>query len=137
MITVEYGDLLLTVLTICAVVLTVAIASIALRVRRAISRLDAPVAKLDHLLPELERLAQEAGPTLRSLRALSESAGAVVDDVGTVTTRTREAALPLIRELSSSVEATQEVLRHLSAFAVGAKVGLSALHRIRSDGTDH
>ena len=116
---------------------TVVVVTTALRLRRTASRLDAPLARLDHVVTELGCLFQEAAPTLRSLRALSESAGAVVNDVGAVTARARELAVPLIDELSSSVEATQEVLRRLSALAAGAKVGLAALHRIRSEETEH
>lgn len=137
MITVDYTDFLLTVLTLCAVLVTAVIVPIVFRMRQVLASLEGPVARLDTLIPEIERLAGESEQAIRSLRTLTDAAGVIAQDVGSVTASTREVAMPLIEQLSSSVEATQATVRHLTALAVGANAGIAALRRIRSDDTEH
>ena len=137
MITVDYTDFLLTVLTLCAVLVTAVVVPIVFRMRQALASLEAPVARIDALLPEIERLAGESEQAVRSLRTLVDAAGVIAQDVGRVTASTREVAMPLIEQLSSSVDATQATVRHLTALAVGANAGIAALRRVRSDDNEH
>jgi hypothetical protein len=137
MITVEYADFLLTVLTVCAVLITAVIVPVVLRMRQALARLEAPVDRLTTLIPEIERLAIEGEQAIRSMRTLADAAGAIAQDVGSVTASTREVAMPLIEQLSSSVETTQTMVRRLTALAVGAQAGIAALRRTGTDDIAH
>lgn len=132
MITISYVDLLLTVLTVCAVVLTVALVIGINRAHRLAARVDHVVARLEPLLPELDRLSREAEETLRSVRAVSDAAGVIAGDVDRVTSAASRAALPLIDEIAVEAEAVRNALRHVSAIAAGARAGFAALARGRS-----
>ena len=127
MITISYVDLLLTVLTACAVASTVALVSGIARARTLASRLDAILLRLEPLLPEVERLSREAEETLRAVRDLSRTADAIAHDVERVTSETSREALPLIHEFAEEARAVRMAIRHLVALVVGAKVGLAAL----------
>ena len=131
MITIAYADLLLTVLTGCAVVATVAMIFGTLRARTTMGRVDSLLARLETLAPEVDRLSREAAAALRSVRALSDTAGEIAREVEDVTSETRRAALPLIHDLASEAEAARMAFRHLAALAVGAKAGLATLGRGR------
>lgn len=131
MITITYVDLLLTVLTVCAVASTVALVTGIQRARALAARMEAVLSRLEPLLPEVDRVAREAEETLRSVRSLSETAGDIARDVESVSSETRRAALPLIRELADEAMAVRLALRHLAALVVGAKAGLAALARSR------
>jgi len=132
MITISYVDLLLTALTVCAVVLTGAVVLGINRAHRLASRVDQVLTRLEPLLPELDRLSREAEETLRSVRAVSDAAGEIASDVDRVTSAASRAALPLIDEIAVEAEAVRNALRHVSALAAGARAGFAALARGRS-----
>ena len=132
MITISYVDLLLTALTVCAVVLTGAVVLGINRAHRLASRVDRVLTRLEPLLPELDRLSREAEETLRSVRAVSDAAGEIASDVDRVTSAASRAALPLIDEIAVEAEAVRNALRHVSALAAGARAGFAALARGRS-----
>jgi len=127
MITISYVDLLLTVLTACAVASTVALLSGVSRARSLAARLESLLLRLEPMLPEINRLSHEAEETLRSVRDLSQTADSIAHDVEHLTAETSRAATPLIQELAVEAEALRLALRHLAALVVGAKVGLAAL----------
>jgi len=66
MITVSYVDLLLTVLTACALASTVALVLGMIRARATMARFDALLSRLEPLVPEVDRLSREAEEALRS-----------------------------------------------------------------------
>lgn len=132
MITITYVDLLLTILTACAVAATVALIVLAGRTRSLATRLEAVLTRVEPLLPEVERLSREAEDTLRAVRDVSATAGDIARDVERVTSETSRAAMPLIRDLADEAKALHMALRHVSALAVGARAGITALARGRS-----
>lgn len=129
MITISYEDLLLTVLTACAVGVTVAVIAGTLRLRTTLTRVDDFLYRAGALLPEIDRVSVEVEHTLQSVRRLSDRAEQIAEDVETMTSRTRESTLPLLEELGSQVEVAVGALRHLGALLAGARAGLSALSR--------
>jgi uncharacterized protein (DUF2252 family) len=132
MITITYVDLLLTVLTACAVASTVALVRGMSRAGTMAARVEQLLTRVEPMLPELDRLARETEETLRSVREVSSTAGDIARDVDRVTSEASKAALPLIRELADEARALRMALRHVSALAVGAKAGIAALARGRS-----
>lgn len=132
MITITYVDLLLTILTGCGFAATVALIMGVGRARVLAARLDDLLARVEPLLPQVERLAREAEETLRSVRAVSATAGDIARDVERVTSETSRAAMPLIRDLADEAKALHMALRHVSALAAGAKAGIAALARGRT-----
>lgn len=129
MVTIRYVDLLLTVLTVCGVGVTVALVVGVLRLRTTLVRVDDFLLRLGALLPEIDRVSVEAEHTLQSVRRLSDRAEEIASDVESMTSETRAATLPLLRELGSQVELAAGALRHLTALLVGARAGLAALGR--------
>lgn len=132
MITMSYGDLLLSILTLCAVAATMAFVFGIARARITLGRFDSLLVRLETLVPEVDRLSREAEDALRSVRELSDTAGEIARDVESVASETRQAALPLLHELAGQAEAARLALRQVMALAVGAKAGLAALARSRS-----
>lgn len=124
MLTIQYTDLLLTILTLCGVTLTVAVVGAAVRARRLAARLDRV---LDQIEPRLPRLGDDLEATVQSTRRVAESAGRISDDLEAVSGETRQAAMPAIGRMADAVENVTEPLRHLSALVTGARAGLSAL----------
>lgn len=103
MITISYVNLLLTVLTLCAVAVAAAVVIGINRARVTMSRLDTTLLRLEALLPEVGRLSREAEETLRSVHELSQIAGEI-----------------------------RAAMRQASAVIMGAKAGLTALTRGRA-----
>lgn len=132
MVTITYADLLLTVLTICAVAVSVAVVVGINRARATLARLDVTLVRLEGLLPEVGRLSREAEQALRSVHGLTDTAGEIARDVESVASETRQMALPMIRELADQVAAIHTVMRQASAVIAGAKAGLAALGRSRA-----
>ncbi len=132
MITISYVDLLLLVLTVCALASTVALVGGVASARRTMARLDSLLSRIEAGLPEGNRLVREAEEALRSVRQLSDSASDIARDVGGVTSEAKRAALPLIHELAEQSTAARIALRQLLALAVGMKAGLAAFSRNKS-----
>lgn len=132
MFNIGYVEVLLTVLTVCAVVVTAVLVAGITQARRTLAALDLTLERVTPLLPELERLSRETEETLRSVRELSRTAGDIARDVGRVTSETRRAALPLIDELGTQAKAVRMLLRHLTALAAGTRAGLAVLARGKS-----
>lgn len=129
MITISYVDLLLTVLTGCAVGVTIALIVGTLRLRTTLARVDEFLYRAGALLPEIDRVSVEVEHTLQSVRRLSDRAEEIAGDVESMTSQTREAALPLLKELGTQVGIAVSALRHLAALVAGTKAGLAALGR--------
>jgi methyl-accepting chemotaxis protein len=129
MITITYVDLLLTVLTACAVASTLALVFGMRQARSTMARVDSLLTRLEPLLSEVDRLSHEAEEAFRSVRELSNSAGEIARDVESVTSETRRVALPLIHDLADQTAALRVAMRHLVALSVGVKTGLSTLAR--------
>lgn len=132
MITIAYTDLLLTVLTVCAVILTVAVVAGVIRARATLRRLDRLMLRSEALLPEVARLADEATEAVQSVHEIADRTGGMARDLEIVTAEARDVALPVLRELQEQVSMFRSGLRHASALIVGAKAGLSALARSKS-----
>jgi hypothetical protein len=131
MVTIQYSDLLFTVITISVVCVSIAVVIGMLRLRLVLQRVDHVMQEAETLAPSLDRLLQESEKTLRAARQLSERATDIAEDVETLTTETRRAAAPLIRELGHHADNAIIPLRRLSALIVGAKAGLAAFGRDR------
>jgi ABC-type transporter Mla subunit MlaD len=131
MVTIQYSDLLFTVITISVVCVSIAVVIGMLRLRLVLQRVDRVMQEAETLAPSLDRLLQESEKTLRATRQLSERATDIAEDVETLTTETRRAAAPLIRELGHHADNAIIPLRQLSALIVGAKAGLAAFGRDR------
>lgn len=131
MITITYVDLLLTVVTGCAIASTVALIIGLARARNTMTRVDSLLSRLEPLLPEVDRLSHEAEEALRSVRRLSDTAGEIARDVESVSSETRRTALPLIHDFAEQTAALRVAMRHLVALSVGVKTGLAALSRSR------
>ena len=131
MVTIQYSDLLFTVITISVVCVSIAVVIGMLRLRLVLQRVDHVMQEAETLAPSLDRLLQESEKTLRATRQLSERATDIAEDVETLTTETRRAAAPLIRELGHHADNAIIPLRQLSALIVGAKAGLAAFGRDR------
>lgn len=129
MITIRYVDLLLTILTGCAVGVTIALIVGVARLRGTLARVDAFLARASALVPEIDRVSVEVEHTLQSVRRLSDRAEQIAGDVEAMTSQTREAAVPLLKELGTQVELAVRTLRHLAALLAGAKAGLAAMGR--------
>jgi ABC-type transporter Mla subunit MlaD len=131
MVTIQYSDLLFTVITISVVCVSIAVVIGMLRLRLVLQRVDRVMQEAETLAPSLDRLLQESERTLRATRQLSERATDIAEDVEALTTETRLAAAPLIRELGHHADNAFIPLRQLSALIVGTKAGLAALGRDR------
>ena len=109
MITLSFSDLLLTLLTFCALVVTVGLVFVIQSVRQTLAELR---------------------QTLRETRRLAARVDGVVTDVGTVTTEVSRLGAPALRLMQSFVGP----MRHLLAFIAGLRAASAALtrHRDRS-----
>lgn len=132
MITITYVDLLLLVLTVCAIASTVALIMGVVGARRTMTRVDSLLGRIEGSLPEADRLARETEEALRSVRQLTETAAGIARDVESVTSETRRALLPLVHDLAEQTTAARIAMRQLLALAVGIKAGLAALSKGKS-----
>ena len=90
------------------------------------------VAPKTRSLATLNRITGEAEEALRSVRALSNTAGDIARDVEGVTSETSRALLPLVHDLAEQTTAARVAMRQLLALAVGIKAGLTALSKSKS-----
>lgn len=126
MVTISYSSLMLTLLVVCAVVLTVGSLIALFRMASAATRLQRWI---DRVEPDVDEVLREGRATLHSAREVVDRAELIADDVEAVTSETRKAALPLVWEVAGTVNDAMIPLRHLSALMMGARAGLSALTR--------
>lgn len=126
MVTISYGNVLLTMLFLCAVVLTVGALIALFRMASAAGRLERLI---DRVEPDVDDVLREGRETLRSAREVIDRAELIADDVEAVTSETRKVAVPLVWDVAGTVNDAMGPLRHLSALLVGARAGLSALAR--------
>lgn len=126
MVTISYSSLLLTILVLCALTLTAGVLIALFRIAATAARLERWI---DRIEPDLDDVLREGRQTLHSASEVVDRAELIADDLETLTSETRKAALPLVWEVAGTVSDAMGPLRQLSAIVAGARAGLSALAR--------
>jgi hypothetical protein len=119
-----YSDILLTLLTVCAVAVTV----VAVKLVSTLSRFGRLADRLDMAVPQAERLLVDAQGSVRSVERLADRAHDVVDDTKTISGEARDGLVPVIRKLSSSGNAAADGLTHVAALVAATRAGYRAFH---------
>lgn len=121
---------LLAVIAVCAVLVTYFVVALADRLRDTLDRWDRLEEALQTRLSAADEVMVDARGALQAIERTSETAESIGRDIGAVTTKARETALPALE----SVATLTRTLRHVAALAVGIKAGLAAVSGARAEG---
>jgi hypothetical protein len=131
----EYSDILLTLLTVCAVAVTV----VAIKLVATLSRFGRLAERIEMAVPQAERLLVDAQGSARSLERLTDRAHDVAEDAQLLTAEARRDLVPLVHRLSRSGNSAADGLQHVAALVAATKAGFRAFrdNGHRSATADH